>query len=318
MTDGTKGAASGTETPAGGDALPSAADIMAFDPFGPANDTPAGEVVPAGDTPAPKPAEEPSKQGAPAAATPPLKAGEQPPVDPAKATPSAADPNAPKPAPATPAPAPQPQAADLAELIRQQTETIQAALQTPKGPAEPAAPKPPKYELGIPPQVLNALRSEDPAEFAGGMHAVINGIANRIWDDVNTHVQEFVRQSVPAMISSAQDSRSTQEQVATDFYGTHPNLQNPVLKPLIQNVGLQVVQQRQSQGKPIAWNAELRDEIAETIYASLPQLRPAAAQAPAAPNGSAAPAPKPPFASGGGVRPAPAAPTDEFRELLGF
>lgn len=300
MTDQTPGAS--TET-AVSESLPSASEIMAFDPFGPAKE-PA--ETPAGTIPA-KPADAPGDKGPKTPAeVPPLKAGEKPPatVHPAP------DPKA---AAAPPVTTP---AVNLEQLIRDQTASITAAL-APKDTTE-KAPAPPKYNLALPPQVLGLLRSEDPGEFATGMHAVINGISNKVWQDVEarlTELRDSILKEVPQLLTQQHETITTQEAVATDFYGAHPTLNNPLLKQLIQNVGMQVAALRQAAGKSIEWGPELRDEIAESIYLSLPQLRPAAA--PAVPKVPGQQPKKPPFIAGQNSRPGSAPdPTDEFRELL--
>lgn len=309
QTQGANGADTGADT---GGGLPSAADILAFDPFGPAenSDSTAGaaDAKPADDK-----GGEPGKTPAPAAATPPLKAGETVPLG-ADGKPLV-DPNA---APAAPATTPQAQpTANLEQLIRDQTAAITTALNKPAEPAAKTEEPPPKYNLGLPPEVIGLLRSEDEGEFAKGMHTVINGISNRLWADFQTHIGEVIQQRVPALLNEQNSARTEQEKVATDFYGKYENLRNEALQPLIQSIGLQISNERTATGKSNAWSAEIRDEIAERIFTAIPALRPAAApQAQTPPGGTGAK--KPPFASGAGARPdATPDASAEFRELLG-
>lgn len=313
MTDQTQGADNAGGDNGGGDGLPSAAEILAFDPFGP-----AGEVDGQPSSAEPKtPAIPADASGGQSGKTPVAAAQAEPkPQVGADGKPLVAAPVDPNAKPTTPATPPAPSAAELANLIRAQTESITAALQTKPAAAE-AEPgeAPPKYNLALPPQVVNLLRSEDVGEFQQGMHAVINGISNKIWTDVSAHVdgivQKLVSERIPAIMEERTTSATTRARVAQDFYTAHENLNNPALKPLIQNVGLQVVQRRQAAGLPIDWSPEVRDEIAETVYTQLPQLRPAAA--------AAAPAAKSrvPFVAGGGARPTlvPDA-SSEFAEML--
>lgn len=302
MTDQTPGA--NTETPAT-EVLPSASEIMAFDPFAPAKEPAVDPAV----TPAKTPADDKGDKGSKTPAATPLKAGEKPP----EAEVPAVDPNAPVVPPVT-TPAP-----NYEQLIREQTASITAAL----APKETDVKEPPlpKYNLALPPQVLGLLQSEDPGEFATGMHAVINGISNKIWTDVETRIVEFrdkIMQEVPQLFTQQHETITTQEKVATDFYAAHPTLNNPMLKQMIQTVGMQVAAIRQAAGKSIEWGPELRDEIAEMVYVSLPQLRPTAAPAvPTVPKVPGSQPKKPPFIAGQNSRPGQAPdPTDEFTELL--
>jgi hypothetical protein len=299
MTDQTQGASeAGADTGAGNEGVPSAAEIMAFDPFAP----PAEKTT---ETPQPTPAPvTPKPTDAPAA-----QSGKT-----APAAPVVPDPNAPPVPPVTP-PASN-STADLERLIREQTATIQAAL--PKPADVPIAEPPPKYNLALPPQVLGLLRSEDQGEFQQGMHAVINGIANKLWSDVSAHlnstIQELTSQKLPQIMEAQRTATTTREQVATDFFGTHAHLNIPALKPLIQNVGLQVAQARMARGASVEWSPELRDEIAEAVHTALPQLRPADQQQQ---QQQPAPGKKPPFAAGGGTRPAAGNDaTSEFVDML--
>lgn len=303
MTDSTQGASGTNDTGAGGgEGLPSASDILAFDPFGPADEA-TGQVGSAA-TPTPPPADD---KGGQSGKTPPA-ANQPEPVVPDLAKPPAVDPNA---TPAPPATPPAPAQPTIQEL----TSSIVAALETKKPTEEtPPAEAPPKYNLALPPQVLGLLRSEDPGEFAQGMHTVINGIANKLHMDMQGQLQQVVAgllQRMPEVVAQHHEQVTTKEQVASDFFGTYAHLDLPAVKPLIQQIGMQVAQARAAAGKSVAWSAELRDEIAEAVHAAVPQLRPAAA-APAAPT-----RPKAPYAAGGGARPAPTEP-NEFAEVLGL
>lgn len=312
MTDQTQGATGADAGATGGSELPSAADILAFDPFGPAenSDSTAGaaDAKPADDK-----GGEPGKTPAPAV-QPTLKANEVVPLG-ADGKPLV-DPNA---APVTPATTPQAQpTAQLEQLIRDQTAAITTALQRPaEKPAAATEEAPAKYNLGLPPEVIGLLRSEDEGEFARGMHTVINGISNRIWSDVNAHLDQVIAQRVPAMFTEQTNAQSVQQRVATDFYGKYETLRAPELRPLIQSIGVQVANERAQAGKTNEWSPEIRDAIAEKIFTAIPSLRPPAEQQQQQTPPGGTP-PKRPFATGTGSRPdtAPDA-SAEFRELLG-
>lgn len=306
MTDQTLDANNASATDDKGSGLPSAADIMAFDPFGPQGDEALAGA--AATTSTPTPADDSGQQSG---KTPPAAA--QP--EPVPAKPAAeVDPNAPPATPATPAAQPQPNLEALTASIVNALETRPAA--TPTTPETPAEPPAPKYNLGLPPQVLGMLRSEDPQEFANGMHTVINGIANKLHNDMQEQLQQLatgILQRVPDLVQQHHTTTTTQEKVASDFYGKYEHLNVPALKPLIQQLGVKVAEARMAKGLSIAWSDELRDELAEAVHTALPQLRPAAAPQP-----TVAPAAKAPFATGGGSRPAPSSQPNEFAEVLGF
>lgn len=297
--------AGGEAAPAAQSAAPTAAEILAFDPFGPPSEPAKPAATPAaGDAGSAKPGTTPADGKGGAAAKPVLDANGKP------VAPAASPAPAPDPA-MTPAPV---QAPNLEQLFREQTDAIRSAVAArPAAPAAPTAEAPaaPKFNLGIPPQLIDGLRSDDPKEFALSMNAVVNGIANHLWNTFNQHLESTVQPSYRNMIQEVLQSQQTQAQVAQDFYGKHANLNNPTLRPLIQQAGVEVAQARMAAGKSVAWSEELRDEIAEKIYSVLPALRPAAAGA--QPPASPAPgAPKPRFAAGGGAPPAAPSGGDAF------
>lgn len=271
--------------PGGG---PSVAEIMQFDPFAPPSSE-AGVTTPDGSV---EPKTSPADANAPGGAKPQVAA--KPPAAPG-ATPATAVPAT----PAVPTPAP-----NLEQLFREQTALIRQAVErpVPAAPTTPAEPEKPRFNLAIPPQILAGMRSEDPNEFATSMHSVINGIANHLWGEFNKHLETTVQPSYRNMIQEQIQGIQSQQAVAQDFYGKHSSLNAPALKPIVQQAGVAVAQARMAAGKSLAWSEELRDEIAEYIYTSLPQLRPAVAGNPPVP--PPAPGSKPRFVPGGSARPA--------------
>ncbi|TXH10402.1 MAG: hypothetical protein E6R03_15510 [Hyphomicrobiaceae bacterium] len=301
MNDVTQGATDAGQTAGGTE--PSPAEVMAFDPFGPAQDTPAAEA---------------GAQTTPSTEGTGVESGKtEKTTEPAQQELSLdkADPNVTNTQPVT---QPAGQTSALEELVRTQTAQInqliaerQAANPT-QGQQEQT---PPRFNLAIPPQVVGMLRSEDDAEFAQGMHAVINGIANKIWTDMETHVGELMQSRVPQIVQGHSEAVQTRQRIADDFYGKYPSLKHPTLQTIVQQAGVQVAQARAQRGGNLGWDESLRDEIAEAVFQLLPQLRqtaPAQTQTPAA-----APQRVPQFATGTGSRPATQSdPTQEFRDLL--
>lgn len=282
-------------------AEPSPSEVLAFDPFGPATNPEGGSATPG----------QSGEPGTPAEGEGGGQPGAQPQVPGSSTAPAAAPtPGQQPPVPATPQaqPSPQPTMQELVSAIRQAAQP----QQTPAG--QQPAPEAPRYNLQLPPQILTALRSEDPTEFATGMHSVVNGITNKVWTDVQQFLAESFMPQISQAIQANIERYQSQQQVAQQFYGKHAALAAANLRPLVQQAGLQVIQARNAAGKSLEWGDEVMDEIAEQVYKTVPQLRPAAAPpAPAAPKGG-----KQPFSTGQGTRPAEAGQKTAADELAEF
>lgn len=302
------GTAAGTGTPAdtGKTGEPSIAEVIAFDPFGPAfaKDAKVGETEP-------KPDEKTQKAAAD------VKAGEP-------GTPKPGE--TPTPVPPVPgAPAKDTAPSALERTVQEQAETLRQLIQQGR-PSDAARDEPgkgkdtaPKFNLGIPPQILNAIRSDDPTESAAGLHAVINGVANAVWAESERMVQTAIQQlteGFPRVIEQHSAMRDMQRKVHEDFYGKYPMFKSEAFGPLVQNVGVLVGQEFAQQGKPIQWGDAMRDAIAERLLTMFPQMRPAAAAA--KPGETAETDPKKPRFTAGGSSPPGGTGTkaDEFSELL--
>lgn len=262
---------------------PTTEEILKFDPFGPAVEETKPKVEDAG-----KKVE---------------KGGEQKPVAPAP----------------TPTPPVQKtpremelegQVAALRSVI-EKSSTPQAPKQAEGKPAEqPAA----KYNLAIPEPLLGALRSEDDKDFGLAMNSIVNGIANRIYQDVKAEMAQQAEQlpmKVQEVVHNYTAAQQRTEQVRRDFYGAYPHLNNPMLFPLVQQAAAQVASNWTAQGKPLAWSQEFMGEMAQLIHQVIPVPQQQQQPAPQAPARV-----QPPYQARPGTRPA-AAPPDEFMEMLG-
>lgn len=295
--------AAGTGTPQGGGE--DIAAIFQFDPFAkpPAEGAPSGDAEKA----APKSDATPPADKKGAAAP-----GKETPAPAGTSKPGAAAPDAAKPAA---------QAPDLAKLFAEQTAAIRSLVDTKATPqakdTDTAAP--PKYNLGIPDKLIQAMASEDVGERTMATQALVSGVANMVWKDAEAMVREQVGQvlqSIPQIIESHTAAREQQRQIFTDFYGAHQNLNKPELQGLVLSAAQMVFQEHAQAGKPIAWGPELRDAIAERIYGAVPGLR-ATAAAPGNGNGSAAPGPAAPrFVPGGGARPGGGSASPDNNDML--
>jgi hypothetical protein len=211
----------------------------------------------------------------------------------------------PRPQPAS-APAPKPITQRLEATLMRQAAHIAQQYSRSSGQAQPQL----KFNLGVPDQLLSALRSEDPAEFKAGVGAMINSVANHVWNSFVQAVQAELLPAIPRMIDQQLSSSREQENVGRDFYGKYPQLNNPMFAPMIQTVGAALAQEYATAGRSLAWSPELRDQIAERIFGVLPQLR-GTQQATPAPRRSS-------FSTGSGARPAPAAagPENDMMEMI--
>lgn len=285
-------------------AEPTIADIMAFDPFGPSD---KGEPAPESG----KPATEAKGE---------TETGETEPK-PADATAAADVAPASKPADAQPAPVTPPTPSPEVQALQQQIATLTQTIQS-MSTAQPApAAKPdgteatePKFNLALPPQMIKALRSEDEGEFGAAMTAVINGIANKMWNEVQQHIATEVVPNMGRIADQHYQVVQQRQRVQQEFYGAYPTLNRPELYGIVQQAGVMVAQQRAALNKPVVWDQQFASEIAEKVFAIFPQLKPQAAP-------QVTPTPKQPFQTTPGTRPTPSsaeAQTKEIMDVIGF
>ena len=287
--------ASATETPAAPEdsATPTDFDMvseaLAFDPFESADE----ETSPDGGTGE----ETPSGESAP------TEPGTQ--VDTQQQTPAAAQGEASE---ETPAPGSAPAAPENPELalLKQQVETLQAALkaQTP-APAQPGETPPapadsdavPPYQFTIPTELMALLDSENQSERQQGIGLLSQGVARTVHETVMQQVGQIVQNQIPAMMQGMIAQQTQAQTIFQDFYDKYPNLNRPELRQLIVSTGQQVMNETGAQ----EWSPQLRDTIAQRVLALMGQ----------APSGGVPPQPQPAPAAApvytpnaGGARPA--------------
>jgi len=270
-----------SSTPSGGGSEQSVEEVLRFDMFAPPE-----KPKPAEGQPAPAPG-----QPAPAAAA----------------------------QPATPQPATTPQG-QLEQLLATQTAQINEVLrrqQEATKPTAPAATPPaaaaPRFQVGVPPQLVQMLRSEDQEEVGRGVHALVNGVSNMVWDAVQEHIQKEVMGQIPNIIQQHYTSRQEVQSIENDFYGRYSHVANDAFRPIIQQIGLQLINDLAARGLPTHYTPQVGDIIIQRLHALIPQLGPV----PTGPR-QAAPAPtgaKPKLNGAGGTR--PSATTSLADEILG-
>lgn len=241
--------------------------------------------------------------------------------DPAQAAPASQEPSE----PAQQQPAQQPTGPTEVDTLRQQLQEAQTTIQAyqtrqqqqpAREPTQPSEPEIPGYDFTFPPQLIESLRSENPAEHQAGLAALTKGVAQAVHKTLRAEISQAVtglRESLPGMLDERFQTQHTTQTIGQDFYGEHQDLARPELRPLVVSVAQGVMQKWHGQGKPIAWSPEFKKEIADGVRAVLGQ---APASAPAAPT----PAASMP-SMGNGTRPAaPRAGNEEIevQRTLGF
>ena len=236
------------EAPSGGEAAsgPSLKDFMDFDPFEPSDEGKA-----------PGPSDEPVDDKAADAL--PAKSQDQPQGS-----------------------APQGGAEDpvLRELARinetlaanQQRQTYHIPPQQPQAPKAPAGPR---FNLEIPQQILKAvIHSEDPEERAVGLAALVNGLANTLYNDISAEFRASQRQLYDALPTVHQ--RLSQEQVeqhraASDFFGRFNTLRpTPQMMRLVADEAKQLATELWHGGyRNLQWDENFREALGQRIHAGL-------------------------------------------------
>jgi hypothetical protein len=185
-------------------------------------------------------------------------------------------------------------------------------------PAAPAASQkgeaPHQYQLTVPAEIVNDLRSEDLGVVNRGLTVLVNSLATVIHATVRTELDGKLRHLAGWAARNAHaisQKLIQQDRVRADFYGAFPDLNHPVLHPIVEQVMNDTIQQTGA----TAWSPELRDMIGNNVRVAVRTvaLGPDGARAvmtpPAQPASTvaakpAAPAPRATFNSG--ARPAPA------------
>jgi hypothetical protein len=289
------GAAPSVDTSLPADGTPSLAEVLKFDPFGPPKtDKPTSTAQPAD-----------------------VKKADGKPGTDGKVAPKPGTADAKPATPLAPTKTPEQLIAEHTASIRQMLE--RAPQPAPAAPVATPEPEQPKFNLGIPDQLMNAMASEDPKERSMATHALVNGVANAVWRETQNTLRDQIDQMVaafPRIIESHIAARTEQQRVFNDFYGTYKQFDGPQWVPLVQAHTVQLMNEMAQRGIPInGWTPEMRDEIANRIFAQFPMLR-EQQKATGTP-----PQPRPrSFATGanGGTRPAAeAGPVNEMLAVLG-
>ena len=183
------------------------------------------------------------------------------------------------PVPEPEAPAPDPMQAVVSELTKL-TERL-APAPAAEAPTESAEPDNFFADIQVPVELLNAIRSDDPAQASMAFTAFAQGTMNTVYKRVRNELAEFVSQALPELIDSRTASVAETKRVEQDFYGTYPQFNKPELKPLIARIGAQVAAELGPQFQ--GWNEQFRDLVGARALGLLTGIAPPAAPAPPAP-----------------------------------
>ena len=168
------GAQSAPDVPSSAEgAGPSLKDFLDFDPFEPSSEGKA-----------PAPSDEPV-DGAAGDALPPKGNSQQ--VQ-----------------PPTSAPADDPVLRELSRINQTLAESRQQQQYYPPQQPTPQGATPPRFNLEIPQQILKAvIHSEDPEERAMGLAALVNGLANTLYNDISSEFRNSQQQAIPGSAANA-------------------------------------------------------------------------------------------------------------------
>lgn len=177
-----------------------------------------------------------------------------------------------------------------AEQLRQQLAERDAIIR--RFAQQPAQPQPqtpatkqpdpwavPDYRYEIPPQLVAAIRSEDPMEAQAAVGALTAGLAKNIHQTAIAQIQRNFQEILPRIVEGLVERRVQQWNITNDFYGTYPELNRPELRALVVSVGQQVAREINAQ----SWGPRLRDAVAQRVKSMLGQPAQPAPQPPPPP-----------------------------------
>lgn len=150
----------------------------------------------------------------------------------------------------------------------------------------------------LPDDVVEGLASEDKSIRSTAISSLLRGVATAahftVMQEVTSRLGQL-EQRVPELVSTNVSGREYQRQIRDDFYQAYPHLQNPGVKPIVQQTAKEVFTSTGAQ----YWSPEIRDMIAQRVTQRLQEM----AQI-VQPTQSAPPrASSRPGAMNGGVRP---------------
>lgn len=125
----------------------------------------------------------------------------------------------------------------------------------------------PAYDFNVPPDLVNAIVSDEPGERQVAIQALLKGFGQAIHQTVmNQVVQQYSQ--VPRVVQSALEAQRQRQEVFDDFYGTYPQFNQPHLRQIV----LREAQQMSQEGYGNTWNQRFRDDLASRLMAQMQEM----------------------------------------------
>lgn len=157
-----------------------------------------------------------------------------------------------------------------------------AGNKTPEQPKVDPLDAVPEHIYQFPQQILDSIRSEDPAQFTQGVSMmagmIMRTVHKAVVDQMNAKLTRLQSDVLPSAIRSYQNHHQQAKTVFEDFYNTHADLNKPALYPVIQGIAQQMLTKNPNQ----QWSPEFRDAVATAVRTQLglptPGAKPAVQQ----------------------------------------
>lgn len=147
-----------------------------------------------------------------------------------------------------------------ARAIQEQTELLrkQMALQQPAAgtPEEEAVPS---YMFNLNDELVNAIRSENPAHTKQALTHIINQIGTIVHKNVRDEYRGFVGTAVQDYVQRHAQTQRVQSEVETDFYGKYPEMNTASGRLAVSAAADEVLKEPGNAG---TWSEVIRDKIA--------------------------------------------------------
>ena len=164
----------------------------------------------------------------------------------------------------------------------------------------------PRYELRMPPALLEAMRDEDPMKAQQAFEVMANSLAETVHQTVAAEVaNRFQHEWAPQLAGQIQHQHQGTQAASAyqqDFYGTHRDLDHPKLRPVVQQVASELFLELGPSFR--GYTPQVRDEIANRVRTLIHGFAGGAPLSAALPSAAA-----PAAFSGNGARPAGLQPT---------
>lgn len=184
----------------------------------------------------------------------------------------------PKAAPKATTPKKTPAEPDLAKTVAAAVKTTleQTGVTPPKGGNQPQPqPQAPRdfyhvedkdnQPLHIPDEIMQGMDSDDPKVRHAAANAIATGVANVVMRDVLQKVLPVFGAHMTQQIMGQYQAQSGAESASAAFYSRHPQLNNKIFTPMVEQVGRALAQQWRAEGREFQNGNRLSDEFMDAI-----------------------------------------------------